>query len=75
MFIYANGFSVSVKDDQSEVLFRFVQNSPSYVGRSGDGSSTDVEQEIVSSIVMSGKLAKGLVSTIQELFEKNNGEK
>ena len=30
MFIYANGFHVSVKDDQSEVLIRFVQNSPAY---------------------------------------------
>ncbi len=32
MFIYANGFHVSVKDDQSEVLIRFVQNSPAYGG-------------------------------------------
>lgn len=74
MFIYANGFHVSVKDDQSEVLIRFVQNSPAYGDASGSSTSTGVEQEIVSSIVVSGDLAKGLVSTIQELFEKHNGE-
>ena len=74
MFIYANGFNVSVKDDQSEVLIRFVQNSPSYTGHSDNSTPTVVEQEVVSSIVMSGKLTKGLVSAIQELFEKNNSK-
>ena len=39
MFIYANGFHVSVKDDQSEVLIRFVQNSPAYGDASGSGTS------------------------------------
>ena len=68
MFVYANGFHVSVKNDQSEVLIRFVQNAPAFERDAEDVCNT--QQEVVSSVVLSGSAAKDLVSMIQGLMDR-----
>lgn len=77
MFVYANGFHISVKDDHSEVLVRFVQNSPVYSSSDGGDASlvgvpTGTQKEVVSSVVMSGRLAEEFVTTVQRLMNRDD---
>ena len=74
MFIYANGYNVSVKNDQSEVIIRFTQSTPVFSGKtdSANGSHiTDVQEEVVSSIIMNGGLAASLVRDIGNMLSKD----
>lgn len=73
MFIYANGFQVSVKDDKSELLIRFTQTSPVFNRSIAPGAEIrEVNEEVVASIVLNGALAEAFASNVQELIKKPN---
>ena len=66
MYASANGFQISVKNDQSEVLLHFTQSSP--VFSRGDNSITETQEEVVSSVILTGNLAKELLKNMEELL-------
>ena len=65
MYAYANGFQISVKSDQSEVLLHFTQSSPVF---SRGENSTEMQEEVVSSVILTGNLAKELLKNMAELL-------
>lgn len=65
MYAYANGFQISVKNDQSEVLLHFTQTSPVF---SRGEAPTETQEEVVSSVILSGNLAKELLKNMEELL-------
>lgn len=65
MHAYANGFQISVKNDQSEVHFLFTQSFP--VFNRGEGPA-ETQEEVVSSVILSGAMAKELLKNMQDLL-------
>ncbi len=69
MYIYANGFQVSAKSDQSEVLIRFLQTTPQFgTDENGETRPVGTQEEIVSSIIISGSMAHALIDNISNLL-------
>lgn len=69
MYNYVNGFHLSVKSDNSEVLIRFIQTLPDLkTGANGEFIQTEMKEEVVSSVVLNGALANELLTKLQELF-------
>lgn len=69
MYTYANGFQLSVKNDKSEVLLRFTQAAPVL---SREGAITDTQEEVVSSVIINGQLAKKLIDNLTELLSADD---
>ena len=72
MYAYANGFQISVKNDQSEVLLHFTQSSP--VFSRGDNSIT--EQYIERSVTENWDLKELLVErcSLDRIFAQLSGK-
>ena len=65
MYAYANGFQISIKNDQSEVHILFTQSFP--VFNRGE-NPTETQEEVVSSVILSGGMAKELLKNMGELL-------
>jgi hypothetical protein len=63
MNLYANGFRCAIREDGNEFIIQFVQETPTY---NEDNDIVGVENEVVSSIVMTAKSANSLAGAISE---------
>lgn len=69
MYLYVNGYHVSVKNDKSEILIDFCQNSPTFVtDENGESQCNGINRETVSSIVLRNELAHELVSALSDML-------
>lgn len=71
MLSYANAYNCVVAANKTEVIITFFQNVPIHDEK---GVAAKMEQEIVSSIAMTGTLATSLYQSLKGLLENEGTE-
>lgn len=65
MNTFVNNFRISVKEDLTEAVFKFYQESPEI---DANGKIVGTTNDLIASLVMAPAVAKGLAEVINELL-------
>lgn len=70
MLQYVNSFTCTKNEHSNTVVIHFTQNEP-IINETENGLETVVRENEVSSLVMEGPCAQGLLDSLREFFENN----
>lgn len=70
MLQYVNSFSCSLSETKDTLIIHFVQNEPTIPDFDND-SHVEVLRHDIASIIMDNDCAKGLMSSLEKLFNSS----
>ena len=74
MQLYANGFTIAMSANKTEVILNFLQNAPVLLppdqGGSGTSDVTEVKTEPVAQLILNADCGTALAQTLSQLYSE-----